>query len=49
MGYDNVDWFVEEGLNLENKKAFYFKNTNADFFMTEEDEEQCRNSNICKF
>ena len=24
LGYNNVDWFVIEVINLENKKAFYF-------------------------
>ena len=27
LGYNNVDWFVKEVINLENKMAFYFKNT----------------------
>ena len=27
LGYDNVDWFVKEVIKLENKMAFYFKNT----------------------
>ena len=27
LGYDNVDWFVKEIIKLENKMAFYFKNT----------------------
>ena len=25
LGYDNVDWFVDEVIKLENKMAFYFK------------------------
>ena len=25
LGYNNVDWFVNEDIKLENKKAFYFK------------------------
>ena len=28
LGYDNVDWFVNEVIKLENKMTFYFKNTN---------------------
>ena len=28
LGYDNVDWFVDEVIKLETKMAFYFKNTN---------------------
>ena len=27
LGYDNVDWFVDEVIKLENKMAFYYKNT----------------------
>ena len=27
LGYNNVDWFVNEVMKLENKMAFYFKNT----------------------
>ena len=27
LGYNNVDWFVNEVIKLENKMAFYFKNT----------------------
>ena len=39
LGYDNVDWFVDENIELENKMAFYFKNTKKDIIMTEKDEE----------
>ena len=46
LGYDNVDWFVDEVIKLENKMAFYFKNTNKDIIMTEED---FRNDNTCRF
>ena len=49
LGYDNVDWFVDEVIKLENKMAFYFKNTNKDIIMTEEDEEDFRNDNTCRF
>ena len=49
LGYDNVDWFVDEIIKLENKMAFYFKNTNKDIIMTQEDEEDFRNNNICRF
>ena len=38
-GYDNVDWFVDEIIRIENKMAFYFKNTNKDIVMTRENEE----------
>ena len=49
LGCDNVDWFVDEIIKLENKMAFYFKNTNKDIMMTEENEEDFRNDNICRF
>ena len=49
LGYDNVDWFVDEIIKLENKMAFFFKNTKKDIFMTDEDEEDYRNDNICSF
>ena len=49
LGYDNVDWFVDKVIRLENKMAFYFKNTNKDIIMTQEDEEDFRNNNICRF
>ena len=47
LGYDNVDWFVDEVIKLENKMAFYFKNTNKD--ITQLDEEDYRNNDICRF
>ena len=49
LGYNNVDWFVNEVIKLENEMAFYFKNTNKDIIMTKEDEEEYRNNNICRF
>ena len=49
LGYNNVDWFVDEIIKLENKMAFYFKNTNKDIVMTQEDEEDYKNNNICRF
>ena len=49
LGYDNVDWFVDEIKKLENKMAFYFKNTNKDIVMTDNDEEDYRNNNFCRF
>ena len=48
LGFDNVDWFVIEILKLENKIAFYFKNTKKDIIMTEKDE--CnRITMVCRF
>ena len=49
LGYNIVDWFVDEVIKLENKMTFYFKNTNKDIIMTEEDYEDYRNINICRF
>ena len=49
LGYDNVDWFVKEIIKLENKMAFYFKNTKKDIVLTEDDEEDCRKNNLCRF
>ena len=49
LGYNNVDWFVNEVIKLENKMAFYFKNTEKDNLIIKEDEEDCRNNNICRF
>ena len=49
LGYDNVDWFVNEVIKLENKMAFYFKITNKDIIMTEKDGEAYRNNNSCRF
>ena len=36
-------------LQLENKKDFYFKNTNEDIIMTGEDEDDSRKTDICLF
>ena len=49
LGYNKVDWFVDEVIKLENKMAFYFKNTKKDIIMTDEDEEDYRNDNVCRF
>ena len=49
LGYDIVDWFVKEVINLENKMAFYFKETKKDIIMKQEDEEDFKNNNICRF
>ena len=49
LGYENVDWFVDEILKLENIMVFYFKNTEKDIIMTEENEEDYRSDNICRF
>ena len=48
LGYDNVDWFVDEVIQLENKMAVYFKNTQKDIIMKQKDEEDFGNNNICR-
>ena len=49
LGYDNVDWFVNEVIKIENGMAFYFENTKKDIIMTQKDEGDYRNNNICRF
>ena len=40
---------MDEVIKLENRMAFSFRNTKEDIFMTEEDEENSRNNNTCRF
>ena len=49
LGYNNVVWFVNEVIKLENKMVFYFRNTKEDIIMTKDDEEDYRNKNVCQF
>ena len=49
LRYNNEDWFVEHNIRLERKLAFYLQNTSKDFIMTQEEEEEYRNNNICRF
>ena len=49
LGYENVGWFVDEVNELENKMAFFFKNTKKDIIMTEKDEKVYRNKSFCRF
>ena len=49
LGYDNVDWFVIEDTELENKMVFYFQNTKKNISMSESDEEDFKNSDGCRF
>ena len=49
LGYNNVHWFVNEVIYLENKMAFYSKNNKKDIIMSEKDEEDFKNDNICRF
>ena len=49
LGFDKVDWFVNETIKLENYMAFYFKNAKKDIIMTKKVEEDFKNDNICRF
>ena len=49
LGYDNVDWLFKEVIKLENKMAFYFKNTKKDINMKQEDREDFENNYISRF
>ena len=49
LGYNNVNWFVDEVIRLEIMMAFYFKNTNKDIIMTQENQEDYKNNNTCQF
>ena len=49
LDYGNVNWFVEEVKKIENKIACYFINTERDIILTDEDEEEFKNKNICRF
>ena len=49
LGYNNIDWYVNQVIKLENKMAFYFKNSKKDVVMTEHDEEDYRKNNNCTF
>ena len=48
LGYDNVDWFVNEIIKLENKMTFYYKNTKKEIIMSEENEEVFKNNDVCR-
>ena len=49
LGYDNVDWIVNDVKKLENKMAIYFKSTNKDIIVTGENEEDYRKTIISQF
>ena len=49
LGYDNVDWFVDEVIQLEHKMTFFFKSTKKDIFMTGKDDDVFENDNFCRF
>ena len=49
LGYENVNWFVDEIIKLENKMNFWFRNTKKDIIITEEDKQDFENNNICRY
>ena len=49
LGCNDLVWFVNQVIKLENEIAFCFKNANKKINMTEGDEEYYRNKNICRF
>ena len=49
LGYENVNWFVDEIIKLENEMNFWFKNTNNDIIMTEENKQDFENNDICRY
>ena len=49
LGFDNVDWFVKEVIKLENQMAFYFKDTKKYSIMTDDDREDYKTIDICRF
>ena len=49
LGYNNVDWYVNQVIKIENKMAGFFKNIKKDIVMTEDDEKNYRTKNICRF
>ena len=49
LGYESVDIFLDELSKIESKMIFYFKNNKKDIKMAEEDEEDFRNNNVCRF
>ena len=49
VGYDNVDWIVDEAMKLENNRIFSFKITEKDIILTEKDEEGFESNHNCQF
>ena len=49
LGHENVNWFVDEIIKLENKMNFWFKNTNKDIIVSEEDKQDIENNDICRY
>ena len=49
LGHENINWFVDEIVKLENQMNFWFKDTKKDIIMTEEDQQDFENNNICRY
>ena len=49
LEYNDIGWFFEKILKIENKMAFYFEKTKKHFIMGEEDEKFYKDNNICRF
>ena len=49
LGYNNVGWFVNDVLKLENKMTLYFKSTKKDIVITNQDEKDYGSFNFCRF
>ena len=48
LGYDNIDWYVNEVIKIKSKIRFYFNNTEEDIIMIREDTEDFENNKICR-
>ena len=49
LGFKNVVWFVIEVMKIVKKMGFCFKNIKEDTIMTEDDEEDFKNIDVCRF
>ena len=49
LGYDIVDWFVNEVIKLENRMTFCFENTIEDIVMKKKDEEDFKKIKVYRF
>ena len=49
LGFDNIEWFVDEIMKTELKKIFLFKNTMKDNILTEKNKTNYRNIIIFQF
>ena len=48
LGFNNVDWFVDEFIKTE-KKTIFFKSSTSNIIMTEEDGKHFTNNKKCQF